>query len=332
MAKHKSDRKNNRKKNQKQTRNKKRRHDNFFRTVFSNPKYARKLLQLAAKRNKRLRQFLSLVKISTLRQIPGDAPREGLGGCADVAFHVKLARSKAELLVGIVLEHKSFPDSNIRYQLLKYYFEVMEQKSPGVPMVAIVVYNGKEKWNALPKPYPSYPKYFQEVGLPFRVEFINIGDQISMKEFDNLSPEMKLALVAMRYVFDALGTKEKFSSIAEEFIHSPREECRKIIEEVFVYLRDSLQTEDKEVLMDTLEALRNKGFKSIADAEREEHQRELRNATRRIRREERKKAAETIASMAAENASKDAEIASMAAENTRFLAKIAELEAALAAK
>ena len=34
-----------------------------------------------------------------------------------------------QLLVGLILEHKSYRDSKIRNQLLKYYFEVMHQKA-----------------------------------------------------------------------------------------------------------------------------------------------------------------------------------------------------------
>lgn len=248
-------------------------HDNFVRTVFSNPKRARKLLQLAAKKNKRLQQLLSLINLDSLRQIPGDAPREGLSGNADVAFHANLANSNEELFVGIVFEHKSFPDYGIRDQLLKYYFEVMEQKSPGIPMVAIVVYNGKERWNSLPTPYPDYPEYFREVGLPFRVEFIDIGTEISAEEY------------------------------------------RKVIEEVIVYLKNALDAKDKEVLVDTLEALRNKGFVSIADAERMEIEKAVAEAVEKTR-------AETMAAMTAEFSERE----------TKLMRRIAELEAAAAFK
>ena len=320
----------------------KRRHDNFFRTIFSEPKYARKLLQLAAKKNESLAHLLSLINLETLRQIPGDAPREGLGGNADVAFHVNLQDSKDELFVGIVLEHKSFPDYGIREQLLKYYFEVMEQKTAGTPMVAIVVYNGKERWQSLPKPYTKYPKYFQEVGLPFKVEFIDIGTEISTDEFNELEPMLKLALVAMRYVFNALGTKEKFSTIVGELIRSPRGEIRKIVEEVIVYLKDSLLKSEKEVLMDTLEALRNKGFESIADAEEKELE-ELRAEKAKLR-AEKVRLHDEIGKMCAEIGKMNAENEKMCAENEKISAEktnqakeiealkrqIAELQAKLA--
>lgn len=250
-------------------------HDSIFRTVFSNPKYARKLLELAANRNDSLRNLLGLINLETLRQIPGDAPREGLGGNADVAFHVNLLHCNEKLLVGILLEHKSFPDYGVREQLLKYYFEVMQQRDASVPMVAIVVYNGSEHWTTLGVPFRRYPKYFQEIGLPFKVEIIDIGDEISMEEFNNLDPLMKLVLVAMRYVFDTLGMKEKFSSILKEFVRTPSTESRRVVEELVVYLKNVLPTADREALVDTLEALQNKGYESIADAERKEIERHV---------------------------------------------------------
>lgn len=321
--------------------NKKKKHDNFFRTVFSKPKNARKLLTLAAKKNIRLRQLLTLIDLDSLRQIPGDASREGLSGNADVAFHVNLLNRKEDLFVGLVLEHKSFYDSGLRMQLLKYYMEVIEQKSPGKPMVAIVVYNGKNTWSSLPKPFPKYPEYFQDVGLPFKVELIDIGDQISLEEFDKLDPTFKLAMVAMLYVFDSLGMKEKFTNIMVEFVRSPNEESRKVVEEVIVYLKDSLGDSEKEVLMDTLEALRNKGFVSIADAEQMEiealrkEKAALQKETETLQKETAtlQKEAETLQK---ENETLQKQTDSLAKEKDEqarvYEAKIAALEAALAAR
>lgn len=250
--------------------NKKKHHDTFFRTVFSNPQYVKKLLELAAKRNESLRNLLGLINLETLRQVPGDATREGLSGNADLAFHANLLKGKRELLVGVLLEHKSFPDYGIRHQLLKYYYEVMSQRNADIPMVAIVVYNGSVRWKSLGRPYRKYPRYFQEVGLPFKVEFIDIGDEITVGEFDQLEPILKLSLVAMRYVFDTFGMKEKFSSILAEVIKTPQAESRRIVEELVVYLKELLSNSEKEKLVDTWEVLQNKGYESIADAERKE--------------------------------------------------------------
>lgn len=272
----------------------KKKHDNFFRTVFSKPERARKLLELASKRNERLRKLLSLLNLATLQEISGAAPREDLGGNADVAFRVNLAGDKgvANLFIGLLMEHKSYKPQKcateescsegsadgkesgltLREQLLKYYMEVMYQKVGNIPVVAIVVYSGAGIWKQLDeKPYPDkYPEYFQNVGLPFNVEFINIGDEVTAEDFDSLDPLMKLVLVAMRYAFDTMGMGKLFSKVLAEFVKTYKKGDRSVVEEILVYLRNVLQPEQKEILMDTLYERMNKGYKSIADVDWEE--------------------------------------------------------------
>ena len=271
----------------------KKKHDNFFRTVFSKPERARKLLELASKRNERLRKLLSLLNLATLQEISEAAPREDLGGNADVAFKVNLAGGKgiANLFIGLLMEHKSYKPQKcateescsegsadgrngltLREQLLKYYMEVMYQKVGNIPVVAIVVYSGAGIWKQLDeKPYPDkYPEYFQNVGLPFNVEFINIGDEVTAEDFDSLDPLMKLVLVAMRYAFDTMGMGKLFSKVLAEFVKTYKKGDRSVVEEILVYLRNVLQPEQKEILMDTLYERMNKGYKSIADVDWEE--------------------------------------------------------------
>ena len=179
------------------TNSQKRNHDNFFRTIFADPKNTANLISLAAKNNPNLKELLSLINLETLQEISGAATREGASGSGDLTFKVEIKNSTKknfkknseadkgsnsennrpdQLLVGLILEHKSYRDSKIRNQLLKYYFEVMHQKAGNIPAVAIIVYNGRDKWNPLKiKPHPGYPEFFQKVGLPFRVEFIDLG-------------------------------------------------------------------------------------------------------------------------------------------------------------
>jgi hypothetical protein len=170
-----------------------------------------------------------------------------------------------QLLVGLILEHKSYRDSKIRNQLLKYYFEVMHQKAGNIPAVAIIVYNGRDKWNPLKiKPHPGYPEFFQKVGLPFRVEFIDLGRE--PVDFSNLDPLLALAIAAMRMVFDAYGAEKYFKTALRRLLKS-KQNFRSIVEEILVYLRGMLPEEEKEMIMDSLEVIQNKGYVSIADAD-----------------------------------------------------------------
>ena len=130
------------------TNSQKRNHDNFFRTIFADPKNTANLISLAAKNNPNLKELLDLINLETLQEISGAATREGASGSGDLTFKVEIknftknkrrnhslaenekdSNSKDDrpdqLLVGLILEHKSYRDSKIRNQLLKYYFEVM---------------------------------------------------------------------------------------------------------------------------------------------------------------------------------------------------------------
>ena len=270
------------------TSSQKRNHDNFFRTIFADPKNTANLISLAAKNNPNLKELLDLINLETLQEISGAATREGASGSGDLTFKVEIKNSTKsnrrnhslaenekgsnsennrpdQLLVGLILEHKSYRDSKIRNQLLKYYFEVMHQKAGNIPAVAIIVYNGRDKWNPLKiKPHPGYPEFFQKVGLPFRVEFIDLGRE--PVDFSNLDPLLALAIAAMRMVFDDYGAEKYFKTALRRLLKS-KQNFRSIVEEILVYLRGMLPEEEKEMIMDSLEVIQNKGYVSIADAD-----------------------------------------------------------------
>ena len=221
------------------TKKQKRHHDNFFRTVFSEPKNAASLLTLASKSNPHLAELLTLVNLDTLQEIPGTAPREGFSGQSDITFQVELNNSnqKAHLIVGLILEHKSYRDSNVRKQLLKYFFEVMLQKIGDIPVVAIIIYNGREKWNPLnAKPYPKYPEFFQNVGLPFHLEFIDVGH--SELDLSSLDPQLALVLVAMRYAFDSFGQQAAFKEALASLLKQGNS-YSSVLEEILVYFKET---------------------------------------------------------------------------------------------
>ena len=284
-----------------------RKHDNFFKTTFENPAHAAELLRIASKHNEGLAEFLTAVNLDTLEPMPGEALREGLSGATDLAFRVSLKGSThaAELHVGVVLEHKSYKDSSVLRQLMHYYFEVILQKAGNIPTVAIVVYNGDDKWNPFEdpnfnRPYPEYPDYFNRVGYPFVCEFIDVGFEIDAADFMAADPQLVLALVAMRYAFQP-SERSRFLEALQAFKKLGRQGALDFIKEVYVYLRNVIPAKDKENFMDTEEAYANKGNMSIHEADVEEGREEG-------RKEEREKIAAEMAAKDASIAAKDAEI------------------------
>ena len=138
-------------------------HDSYVRSVLKDPVRTAELLRLAARKNTNLAQFLATVNLDTLKEIPGAFSDVVSFGYSDLAFTVKIDSNEpkqAELFVGIIEEHKSYPESAIIPQLVKYWYEIMVRNQKNIPTVAIVLYNGKNSWKIGKKTmFPNYPEY-----------------------------------------------------------------------------------------------------------------------------------------------------------------------------
>lgn len=249
-------------------------HDSFVKTIFEKPQNTAELLTVAAKKNPSLKNFLDIIDLGTLRPIPTEAPREGLLGAADLAFQVNLSNStqQADLLVGVVLEHKSWKDSGVIEQLYHYYFEVIRQKlSASIPTVAIILYNGTQGWNPINfRLYPEYPDYFNGIGVPFKLEFIDVGEDICPEDLKKIDPRVCCAILALCYVNDQNNYRKDFAEGLKRMLTMKYEDVIDTLNAIIIYLKENLPVNKKEIIMDTLEAYRNKGFISIAEAEEAE--------------------------------------------------------------
>lgn len=118
-------------------------HDSYVRSVLKDPVRTAELLRLAARKNNNLAQFLETVKLDTLQEISEAFSDTISHGNGDLAFTVKIASDdpkQAELLVGIIEEHKSYPDSGLIPQLVKYWFQITVRNQKNIPTVAIILY------------------------------------------------------------------------------------------------------------------------------------------------------------------------------------------------
>ena len=91
------------KKENKRVKNKK--HDGFFRYVYSKPANAKTLLSLARESNRELDSILDGVDLDTLSPLSGLFSEVQERGESDLAFRAKSAGG-GDLFVGILLEHK----------------------------------------------------------------------------------------------------------------------------------------------------------------------------------------------------------------------------------
>jgi len=251
-------------------------HDIFFKSVFQDPKRTTARLRAAAKKNPSLQEFINVINLDTLQEIPAAYAESGETGAADLAFTVSIRendptaseqRKDAELLVGIIEEHKSSPDKNVIQQLVKYWYRLMFRKMQNIPTVAIIIYNGTSSWKSFEKAmFPDYPAYFHKIGLPFICEFINVGSSFDTEELASFDPQTAIAIVAMKYAFDGTALEAHFVPALRAFLEANQGTNTTLVEEIMVYLKSSLKKEDKEHFMDLISTKEAYGYETIADA------------------------------------------------------------------
>ena len=250
-------------------------HDPYVRSVLKDPVRTAELLRLAARKNSNLAQFLATVNLDTLQEIPGAYSDTISFGYGDLAFTVKVESDEykqAELLVGILEEHKSYADYSIIPQLVRYWYEIMVRNQKNIPTIAIVLYNGKDSWKIEKEVmFPNYPEYYHRIGLPFILEVVDVSDIFNEDEISNISPKIALALVALKYVFSGEKLKNYLKPAIAGLKALPKEEAEDFLAQTFIYLRKWFNGEDKEQFkMDFKKCSEVYGYKSIEEVEEEE--------------------------------------------------------------
>ncbi|SHM69678.1 Putative transposase, YhgA-like [Fibrobacter sp. UWR3] len=178
----------------------------------------------------------------------------------------------AELLVGIIEEHKSYPESGIVPQLVKYWFQIMVRNQKNIPTLAIVLYNGKDPWRIEKEVmFPNYPEYYHRIGLPFLLEVVDVSEIFEDYEIPQISPKIALALVALKYVFNGEKLKKYLKAAMAGLKSLPRNEAEDLLSQTFVYLKQWFNGDAKEQFkMDFKKCSEVYGYKSIAEVEEEE--------------------------------------------------------------
>ncbi|MBR3070997.1 Rpn family recombination-promoting nuclease/putative transposase [Fibrobacter sp.] len=264
-------------------------HDPYVRSVLKDPARTAELLRLAARKNSNLAQFLATVNLDTLQEIPGAYSDTVSFGYSDLAFTVKVEcdeHKQAELLVGILEEHKSYPDYSIIPQLVRYWYEIMVRNQKNIPTIAIVLYNGQDSWKIEKQVmFPNYPEYYHKIGLPFILEVVDVSDIFSDDEISKISPKIALALVALKYVFSGDKLKKYLKPAIAGLKSLPKSEAEDFLAQTYVYLKYWFKDEAKEQFkMDFKKCSEVYGYKSIAEVEEEELEAKLAERNRELAR------------------------------------------------
>ena len=245
-----------------------RKHDPFFRYIYAIPANTRTLLRLAQRKNSELRRMLSSVDMDSLELIPGSFSNVKEWGQSDLAFKARI-KGGTEIFVGILLEHKSYRESDVLSQIYRYTFEVMQNKGATdfgwLPTKAIIIYNGRNGWDPLAEFRIKYRGQFNGRELPFEcvlVNLVEVSDEACLKE---PNVEAAVGALVMKHAFDADGLRSIVDKLTEMLSRLENGARATLAEKIVVYLNEYLDEEVVEELRMRMSIGQALGIKTAGD-------------------------------------------------------------------
>lgn len=299
-------------------------HDSFCRDILADVATFLEFIDYLASVHAYLKGIINLLDMDTLIRIPGDFSDTASTGYADLAFRANVKKeflqreAPVQVCVGFLLEHKSYRDDNVMAQLRKYHYHMMVEKlkdnaSKGIPSVAIILYNGSEKWNPLSSELNHFPEVLRDIVLPFKCIFLDVDDIADETCLRKFSPRLCLFIIAMKYARNPEAHSDIFKNALDRLGEKPyNQETLDLLTSIDVYLGSWLSKTFEEVFkMDFIRP----PYETIADVQR-----------KRVEAAE-KRLAEVEADIAAKNADLAAKNADIAAKDADIAAKDADLAA-----
>jgi predicted transposase/invertase (TIGR01784 family) len=189
-------------------------HDRFFKVVMTHPEAAAALL-----RERLPRELVGMLADEPPRPLDASFIDDHLRGSAsDRLFSLRL--SEGESFVNSLIEHKSTPDPDVAFQLLRYMVRIWEgtereggaaRKKP--PIIPMVVYHGAAPWK-VPKSFLGLVDPCQGLGsrlLDFEMTVVDLGEI----DDDCLSrnPTLHAGLLELKYATRASLQRAKLGMI-----------------------------------------------------------------------------------------------------------------------
>ena len=115
-------------------------HDKFFKAVISQLEYAKELISI-----KLPEEIKTQLDWEKLRQEPGSFIDEDYKEhFTDALFSISYKNK--EVLIAVLVEHKSHPDPKVFSQLLRYQSNIYASKGK-IPILIQLFYHGQKKWD-----------------------------------------------------------------------------------------------------------------------------------------------------------------------------------------
>jgi predicted transposase/invertase (TIGR01784 family) len=210
-------------------------HDKFFKEIFSDKKRATELIQTVLPDE--INRVLNYKSIKNEETEFFDEKMKEFH--SDLLFSIKTF-DKTNIKIYLLFEHKSFVDKNINLQILSYLTRIYLKMDKITPVIPIIFYHGKEKWdiplnfidsfNFSDKDAELFSKYIPD----FTSEIINLKTTDLKKIISSLT--LKVVLYTFKYIWDFEDLKK-----VEELIYLARnlfykESGIKIIQRLLFYL------------------------------------------------------------------------------------------------
>ena len=209
-------------------------HNNFFKEFFSTKRYGAEFLRLVL----RPAQF-NLFNWDTLRsEMETFFTSEGSEKRTDLIFSVKFkgGRKGQKAKIIFLIEHKSYKDKNLLFQLLEYQ-AVIYKKEP-VPIIPVVFYHGKTKTfkqslnfhDALEGFLPSIRKKFAKHILNFEPILLNVHD-LDVKKQSKTQPLAPIIFVLQRILsLDEKTVSELFTISGPLNLEEKKDQMAKVVD------------------------------------------------------------------------------------------------------
>lgn len=179
-------------------------HDIFFKKTLSKKEHAADLLNHVLPAELRREIDFSTLSMENTSYVDSSLAEH----FSDLVYSCLFGQSK--LKIALLFEHKSSPDRELPYQLLKYMVQIWGvdsiQKQAFTPVLPLVFYHGKTRWNPgrlnscfenLPAPLMPYIPDFNYLF----VDLSNYSDEAIKGEMFKLA-SLKISLLMLKYVFE----------------------------------------------------------------------------------------------------------------------------------
>lgn len=209
-------------------------HDKFVKDLLSTPELAIAFLE----------EYLPIEVVNILDfgsltyQNTSYLSKELKASYSDMVWSIT-SKEDISLKICLLLEHKSYVEPNVNFQLLEYlalaYQKQLKEKKELELIIPILYYHGSEKWEyqSLQSHFTKFPIYLQKYLPNFAIEFINL-QQLSQQQIQSLKHGLlRTALTVQRYYTDSEQLNKSIEQVLLNL--NPYLESN-FIDVIFVYL------------------------------------------------------------------------------------------------